>query len=314
MLSFPGQREVKYCSQSIPQPHVGRRTLGLTSWGLRGVVSGGRTRIHESGLLSRGLCGAVMLFGVSQIQASCGYSPPPLPSHGQTAETLGKNNIAITAEAGGGTVASWWDASNIADVEQTSDAVGAGRFRLGVAEDFDVSLVSAVGHRATWVVGPEFKWRFSHVAPGGASNMPGFQAAWITGVGVGSAALRYDVDRCDDPPSSPSSCMMIPEDEPWARHPYAAPYTGVLVSAGTRTTQLFTGARFAFSEVFGNRIYDFTLYPTLGFGGQLRPWKRVAFHAETDFGGAIVTNDFADTGVFFYFAGGVTVFLGNVDY
>ncbi len=45
----------------------------------------------------------------------------------------------------------------------------------------------------------------------------------------------------------------------------------------------------------------------LAFGGQLRPTDRVAIYAETDFGGAITTTDFADSGVLVYFAAGLNL-------
>jgi hypothetical protein len=254
-----------------------------------------------------------MMFGASQIQAACGYSPPPVPSHGQTAETLNAGGVAVSAEIGRGTVASWWNASNVVDVEQSSGFVGAGRFRFGLSQNVDLGLVGGLGPRKTFVAGPELKWRFSRVAPEGAESMPGFQAAWINGVGVGSAGLRYDVDRCDETISEPASCMMIPDDEPWARSLYVAPYTGLLVSAGTNVTQLYTGARFALSEALGNDLFDMTLYPSLGFGGQLRPTENLAFYAETDFGAALPTTDFGDTGVIAYFALGATLIFDRVE-
>lgn len=267
-----------------------------------------KARPNQFGRLSQLL---TMIWGVSQIQAACGYAPPPLPSQGQTAEALGTGNVALSAEVGAGAVASWWNASNLADVDQTNGWVSAGRMRIGLSENVDLGVVSALGPRGTWVAGPELKWRFSRVAPLGARGMPGFQAAWINGIGVGSAALRYDAGRCEEPISAPSPCMMIPDGEPWVHRPYAAPYTGILVSAGTDTTQLYTGARLAVSEVIDNRLFDLTIYPSLGFGGQLRPWRQLAFHAESNFGAALTASDFADSGLMVYFGTGVTVFLGS---
>jgi|GEM_PF-3715125 len=251
-----------------------------------------------------------MVFGVSQIQSACGYAPPPLPSHAQTAETMGKGGVALSAEVGRATVASWWDASNIVDVEQSSGVIGAGRARFGISPNVDIGLAGGYGPRQTFLLGPELKWRFSRVAPTGKKSMPGFQAAWVTGAGVGSSLMRWDPTLCDD--GSANICMENESDgEVGPRRTYVAPYTGLLVSAGTETTQLYTGVRFGMSEVLGNRLTDLTLYPSLGFGAQLRLSRFMAVFAETDFGGALTTTEFGDSGVFTYFGGGFTVSFGG---
>jgi hypothetical protein len=233
---------------------------------------------------------AAMVLGASQIQASCNYSPPPVLSQGQGADTLGEQRLALAAELGYGTVASGWNASNLSDVEVNSAAVGVGRLRYGLAPDIDLGLVGGVGPQGTIEAGPELKWRFARMAPDGAVGAPGFHAALISGVALGSSRFRYDLGTAPEP-----------------RHVFLAPYTGVTASGGVELVQMFTGLRFAASETFGSGVDDLTLYPVLAFGVQLRPTRALTFYAEGDAAVGITTHDLSDTAMLGYPSVGMSV-------
>jgi hypothetical protein len=230
-----------------------------------------------------------MALATSQIQAACAYSPPPLPNYGQAAETLGKGKLSVAAEAGFGTTASWWDASDPTDVDLNNGWVGAGRLRLGLFDSIDVGLVGGYGPQSTFVAGPELKWRFAHVAPEGDPDGPAFHAAWVSGLGIGTSD-DYDPDDPD-----------VRET-----HLFMAPYTGVVGSGGVHAAQMFAGFRFAASETFGNELQDLTLYPILTFGFQFRPAEAWTIYAETDLAGGLTTYDFDDSALLFYPSAGLS--------
>src|SRR5262245_50803492 len=105
-----------------------------------------------------------MALALSQIQATCVYSPPPVLAQGQTADTLGNGRLAVATEAGWGTVGSWWDARNVGDPQLTSKGVAAARLRLGLGDQLDAGLVGGAGPQRSFIAGPEVKWRFVRVA------------------------------------------------------------------------------------------------------------------------------------------------------
>jgi hypothetical protein len=233
---------------------------------------------------------AAMLFGVSQLHAACAYSPPPLVSQGQGADTLGRGRVAAGIEGGFGTSASWWAARGLADPEVSDGLVGAARLRVGLFEDLDVGLVGGLGPEHTWLVGPELKWRFAEMVATHEEGKPGFHAALIAGLGVGSSEFRYgSVDG-----SAP-------------RHVFLAPYQGLTASGGIELIQMYTGLRLAESETLGNDVSDLTLYPVLNFGVELRPFKALAFFAETDLAGGLTTADLHDSAVLFYPSAGFSL-------
>jgi hypothetical protein len=205
----------------------------------------------------------VLLLGLPH---GCVYSPPPLLSYGQTADTLGSGRGSASAEMGLGTHARWGGT----DLDTTTKAVGGTRLRLGLGDLWEVGLVGAAGPHSAYVGGPEVKLRFAHLADSEADGAPSFNAAWISGFGVGSALF----------PSGGSS---------GSRYTYLAPYTGVLGSGGVRLIQTFLGLRLAASETLGNGEKDLTWYPTLAFGLQLRPTRALTFFAEADLVGAITS-------------------------
>ena len=220
----------------------------------------------------------VMAFGAANVQAACNYSPPPLPSHGQGADTLGTGSMAIAAEVGRGTVASWWDADYLGDPDVNSGWVGAGRLRAGVHENIDLGVVGGIGPERSFVAGPELKWRFFRFSPPGEAGSPGFHAAWISGLGMGALELREETSR----------------------RPFLAPYSGVLASGGIELVQMFVGLRFALSEVVGNSQDDLTFYPMLGFGVQVKPTKRLTWYAEGTLASGVTLHDTGDTALLVY--------------
>ena len=227
---------------------------------------------------SRGVLALTAAFGLSQVNASCSYSPPPLPSHGQTAEALGPGHASAGLEAGRGTLASWWKASYIGDPEVTHGWVGASRFRFGVGDNTDVGLTGAIGPERVLFGAAELKWRFAHFAAPEAEGAPGFHAAWLSGLGAGAIELRGESQR----------------------RAFLAPYTGVLASGGIELVKMYVGLRFAASEVLGNHVTDLTLYPILGFGVQLRPSDWLTLYAEGSAAAGITTQDVDDTGLLIY--------------
>lgn len=231
-----------------------------------------------------------MVLAASQIQASCTYSPPPVLSQGQGADTLGQRRLALAAEIGYGATASGWNASNLADVDVNSGFVGVGRVRYGLDPDIDIGVVGGVGPQSTVVAGPELKWRFARLAPDNAVGAPGFHAALITGFGVGTSAFRYDLGSA-----------------PQLNHMYLAPYAGVTASGGVEVVQMFTGLRFAASETLGSGVNDLTLYPMLAFGVQVRPTDVVTFYAEGDAAVGITTHRLGDTAMIGYPSAGMSV-------
>jgi len=253
------------------------------------MAPGAVTRAAPLSLVVRVL---TLVLAASQVQASCNYSPPPVLSQGQGADTLGERRVALAAELGYGTVASGWDASNLSDVEVNSAAVGVGRLRYGFAPDVDLGLVGGVGPQGTLEAGPELKWRFAHLAPNDAVGAPGFHAALISGLAVGSSRFRYSLGAGAEP-----------------RHVFLAPYTGVTASGGVELVQMFTGLRFAASETFGSGVDDLTLYPVLAFGVQLRPTHTLTFYAEGDAAVGITVHDLSDTAMIGYPSVGVSVTL-----
>lgn len=236
------------------------------------------------------LCVAAL--AVTQIQAACAYSPPPLPSAGQGADTLGAGRTTIGVEAGYGTSASWWNASNMTDVDVNSKLVGGLRARRGLMPNVDLGLVGGLGPQSTFVVGPEFKWRFGHLAAP-EQDGPAFHAAWITGLGVG-ASNDYDVNSNDA-----------------SRDIFLAPYTGVLGSGGIREVQMYAGFRFAASDTFFDQTDDLTLYPVLQFGFLLRPADAWSIYLESDLAGGLTTVDFGDSALMFYPCAGVSFAWGG---
>lgn len=235
---------------------------------------------------------AVAALATTQIQAACAYSPPPLPSAGQGADTLGTGRMAAGVEAGYGTSASWWNASNMTDVDVNSKWVGGARLRRGILPNVDLGLVGGVGPQSTFVVGPEFKWRFGHLAAPDVDG-PAFHAAWTTGLGVG-ASNDYDKNSGEE-----------------TRDVFLAPYTGVLGSGGIREVQMFVGFRFAASDTFFDETDDLTLYPVLQFGLLLRPTRAITFFVESDLAGGLTTVDFGDSALMFYPSAGVSFAWGG---
>jgi hypothetical protein len=233
---------------------------------------------------------SAMLFGVSQLHAACAYSPPPLISQGQGADTLGRGRVTAGVEGGFGTSASWWAARGLADPEVSDGLVGAARLRLGLFEDLDVGLVGALGPEKTLLLGPEVKWRFAEMIATREQGKPGFHAALIAGLGVGSTEFRYGGVAGSAP-----------------RHVYLAPYQGITASGGIELIQMYTGVRLAESETLGNGVADLTLYPVLEFGVELRPVEALAIFAETDLAGGFTTADYHDSGVLFYPSAGVSL-------
>ena len=142
---------------------------------------------------------------------------------------LGLGAAAVAIEAGNGTVASWWNAGYLGDPEVSSGWVGAGRVRVGAADDLELSVLGATGPENAILLAGEFKWRFAHRAIRGAEGSPGFHAATLTGFGAGALDLRNG-----------------------ERYPFIAPYSGVMASCGIDWVQMFAGLRFAASEVVGN--------------------------------------------------------------
>jgi hypothetical protein len=236
------------------------------------------------------LCLAAL--ATTQIRAACAYSPPPLPSAGQGADTLGNGRMAASVEAGYGTSASWWSASNMTDVDVNSKWVGGARVRRGIHPNVDLGLVGGIGPQSTFVVGPEFKWRFGHLASPDVDG-PAFHAAWVTGLGVG-ASNDYDVNSNDE-----------------SRDIFFAPYTGVLGSGGIREVQMFVGFRFAASDTFFDQTSDLTLYPTLQFGLLLRPARAWTLYLESDLAGGLTTEDFGDSALMIYPCAGVSFAWGG---
>jgi hypothetical protein len=246
----------------------------------------------------------VVLAALSQLGATCVYSPPPVLSQGQGAETLGTGRGAVAAEAGWGRSASWWNARNAADFEVESGAYGAGRLRLGVGDDLDVGLVGGVGPERTFVLGPEVKWRLAHLTLDDAEGRPGFHVALTSGLAAGSALYRYATTGC----TTAGTCLRMPgAGEALPRNTFLAPYTGLVASGGIELVQMFVGLRLAASETLGNGVRDLTLYPALAFGVQLHPTRAFGLYAEGDVAGAITTYDSGDSGLMGFATVGVSV-------
>jgi hypothetical protein len=216
----------------------------------------------------------ILLVGLT---SACVYSPPPLLSYGQTAEALGRGRGSASAEMGLGTHATWGGS----DLDTTTKAVGGTRLRLGLTDTLEVGLVGAVGPHSTYLGGPELKLRIVHLADPEKEQSSRFDAAWISGFGVGSSSFPD-------------------EGTPAPRYTYLAPYTGLLGSGGIREVQMFLGLRLAASETLGNAKRDLTLYPTLAFGVQLRPTRILTVFVEADLAGAITTVDTGNSAVIIY--------------
>lgn len=231
---------------------------------------------------------ATLALATTQLHAACNYSPPPLLTHGQAAESLGAGTVAVTGELGYASSGSWWDSSNLTDVDVTDGVVAAGRLRLGVGDDVDVSLVHGYGPQGGFVLGPELKWRFAHLTPADTERPPAFHAAWISGAGFGAA--RFD-------------------NQDGRRVGFAAPYTGLLASGGVETIQMYTGFRFAASETLGDGHRDLTLYPALAFGVHLRPVDSISFFAEGLMAGGLTTTDYGDSAIIVYPSLGATLYI-----
>jgi hypothetical protein len=244
-----------------------------------------------------------VLLAASQLGATCVYSPPPVLSQGQGAETLGTGRGSVAAEAGWGRSASWWNARNAADFEVRGGAFGAGRLRLGVADDVDVGLVGGLGPERAFVLAPELKLRLEHLTMEEADGKPGFHVALTSGLGVGSATYRYTTSGCD----AAGPCLRtVPNGEAPPRHLFLAPYTGLSASGGIELVQMFVGLRLAASETLGNGIQDLTLFPALAFGVQLHPSRLFGLYAEGDVAGAITTHRTNDSGLMGYATAGVS--------
>lgn len=235
----------------------------------------------------------VVSLALGQLGATCQYSPPPVPSQGQAAKTLGPGRVAVAAEAGWGTSASWWDAKNISDVDVNSGTVGVGRARYGLTDNVDVGLVGGSGPVDTFVLSPEVKWRFAHVHPQAAPGGPSFNGALISGLGLGRSNAACDSEECGD--------------ERWF---FMAPYGGVLASGGIEVVQMFTGLRLAASRGF--EVNDLTFYPLLSFGVQVRPVRAIAIFAEGTVGGGITASDFDDSALLAYPSVGVWLYLDRL--
>lgn len=232
---------------------------------------------------------AGMALATTQIYAACFYSPPPMLSHAQAADTLGPGAIAVTGELGYATSGSWWDSSNLTDVDVTDGVVGAARARVGLGQDVDLGLVNGYGPRKGFVLGPELKWRFAHLTATEVASPPAFHAAWISGTAFGAANFSLD------------------EGEKGTRRGFVAPYTGLLASGGIQAIQLYTGFRVAASETVGDGHGDLTLFPALSFGAQARPATFLSFFAEGVLAGGFTTRDFGDSAIIAYPSAGVTV-------
>jgi hypothetical protein len=235
---------------------------------------------------------AIASFGLSQIRASCGYAPPPLPSSGQSAATLANGRTSAGLEAGLGTSASWWNASNMTDVDVNSEWVGGARLRRGIGADIDLGLVGGIGPQRSFVAGPEFKWRFAHLAAPEVDG-PAFHAAWVSGLGIG-AADHYN-----------------PNGQTVTRDVFLAPYSGLVGSGGVSAAQMYVGFRFAASDNFFNDQDDLTLYPILQFGFLANPSQSWTLFLEADLAGGLTTQDFSDSALIFYPSAGISYAFGG---
>jgi hypothetical protein len=200
---------------------------------------------------------------------------------------LANGRIAAGLEAGLGTSASWWNASNMTDVDVNDEWVGGLRLRRGFGADTELGIVGGVGPQRSFVVGPELKWRFGHVAAPEVDG-PAFHAAWVTGLGIG-AADQYNPG----------------ESEP-RRDIFLAPYTGVVGSGGVQAAQMYVGFRFAASDNFFNDRDDLTLYPILQFGFLANASKSWSLFIEADLAGGLTTEDFGDSALIFYPTAGLS--------
>jgi hypothetical protein len=257
-----------------------------------------------------GLLPAVL--ALSQLGATCAYSPPPVLAHGQGADTLGTARGRVAAEAGWGRAASWWNSYSAADFDVHSGLAGVGRLRVGVGQDLDVGLVSGAGPEGTYVLGPEAKWRFARLAMPSEKGSPGLHAALVSGFAAGSALYRYD-HECSGNDCVPGNCSgdgclyMVETGQPRPRYGFVAPYTGVIASGGIDVVQMYVGLRLAASETLGNRIADLTLYPVLAYGVNLQPDPLLGFYAEGDVAGGLTTQDLSDSALIGYATAGVSL-------
>jgi hypothetical protein len=248
---------------------------------------------------------AAVALATSQLGATCAYSPPPVLSHGQGADTLGPARGSVAAEAGWAKSASWWNSRNAADFDLQGGAFGVARIRVGISDDVDVGLVGGVGPERTFVLAPETKWRFARLSMPGEKGSPGFHAALISGFGVGRADYRYEVVPC---PGSPSCGLrMVQAGEPPPRYTFLAPYTGVVVSGGVEVVQMLLGLRLAASETLGNGIVDLTWFPVLAYGVQIHPDRLLGLYAEGGVAGGLTTNDWGDSALLGYVTAGVSL-------
>jgi hypothetical protein len=236
-----------------------------------------------------------MAVALAQVQATCAYSPPPMLSQGQGADTLGRSRVNVGAEVGYGAAGSWWKASNVGDPDINSDPAGALRVRFGLADDVDLGVVGAVGPDTTIVAGPEVKWRFARLVEGPREDAPAFHASWVSGTGLGSSVFRYGADGL----------------QAGTRHFYIAPYTGILVSGGIPLVQMFGGLRFAASQTLDASRTDWTLYPVLPFGVELRPEKAIRLFVEADLAGGYTTQTSNGSAILGYVTGGMSVTFGG---
>jgi hypothetical protein len=237
------------------------------------------------------------------------YSPPPVLSHGQGADTLGTARGAVGAEVGWGESASWWNSHNAADFDLQSGSFGAGRVRVGIGENVDVGLVGGVGPERSFVLGPEVKWRFARLSMPGEKGAPGFHAALISGLGIGAADYRYDTAPC----SSGDTCVrMVKQGEPAPRYVFLAPYTGVVASGGIELVQMSVGFRLAASETLGNGITDLTWFPVLAYGAQVQPDRHFGLYAEADVAGGITTHRGGDSALIGFVTAGARVVFDDL--
>jgi hypothetical protein len=117
-------------------------------------------------------------------------------------------------------------------------------------------------------------------------------------MGVGTSNLRY---RCDS-----SSCAMVKAGEPMPRYLFAAPYGGVVVSAGSEVVQMFVGLRAAASETFVSKLSNLTLYPVFAYGIQARPTRAWVFFLEADLAGGITVADTSNSALILYPSAGIS--------
>jgi hypothetical protein len=252
---------------------------------------GRRSRAQSAATAAGKLLGIAL--ALSQVQATCSYSPPPVLAQGQGADPLGAGRFNAGVEVGYGAAGSWWKATNVGDPDINTDPAGAARLRAGITDDLDVGLVGGVGADDTVVVAPEIKWRFAHLVDTTTDEKAAFHAALVSGLGVGVAGFRYSGGSVGA----------------GSHHSYLAPYSGILVSGGIPVIQMFTGLRLAASQTLGTSE-DLTLYPVLAFGVELHV-EAVRFFVEGDLAGGYTVVDSSDSAILGCATAGMSITFGR---